>query len=166
MTVKEEEPGAARLPRRTGRSHYRKLGDDFDNAAVLPYLRRTPPEAARSPEAIGDTKTTRESPLQAGDRKTPQKTGRLTACGHSKLSEGRAGLRTVGETLQPETSGKDVKAFIRMRLFSSPDEMDAALTAAMPTCRKAAPGERAGNHPAGKGVQRQVLARRPAHPRD
>ena len=68
VTVKESRGRLSYLtPDRTKPITARKLGDDFDRAAVFAVLAQNAARAAPQPEAIEEHQDHAESPLQAGN---------------------------------------------------------------------------------------------------
>ena len=134
MTVKESRGRLSYLtPDRTKPITARKLGDDFDRAAVFAVLAQNAARAAPQPEAIEEHQDHAESPLQAGKapKNAPKQDGlqRLVDI-QKKLSEGKGrGYEQWAKLYNLKQAAKTLSVYQEYG-FSSPDELDAALTAA------------------------------------
>ena len=134
VTVKESWGRLSYLtPDRTKPITARKLGDDFDRAAVFAVLAQNAARAAPQPEAIEEHQDHAESPLQAGKapKNAPKQDGlqRLVDI-QKKLSEGKGrGYEQWAKLYNLKQAAKTLSVYQEYG-FSSPDELDAALTAA------------------------------------
>lgn len=134
VTVKESRGRLSYLtPDRTKPITARKLGDDFDRAAVFAVLAQNAARAAPQPEAIEEHQDHAESPLQAGKapKNAPKQDGlqRLVDI-QKKLSEGKGrGYEQWAKLYNLKQAAKTLSVYQEYG-FSSPDELDAALTAA------------------------------------
>ena len=134
VTVKESRGRLSYLtPDRTKPITARKLGDDFDRAAVFAVLAQNAARAAPQPEAIEEHQDHAESPLQAGKapKNAPKQDGlqRLVDI-QKKLSEGMGrGYEQWAKLYNLKQAAKTLSVYQEYG-FSSPDELDAALTAA------------------------------------
>ena len=134
VTVKESRGRLSYLtPDRTKPITARKLGDDFDRAAVFAVLAQNAARAAPQPEAIEEHQDHAESPLQAGKapKNAPKQDGlqRLVDI-QKKLSEGKGrGYEEWAKLYNLKQAAKTLSVYQEYG-FSSPDELDAALTAA------------------------------------
>ena len=134
VTVKESRGRLSYLtPDRTKPITARKLGDDFDRAAVFAVLAQNASRAAPQPEAIEEHQDHAESPLQAGKapKNAPKQDGlqRLVDI-QKKLSEGKGrGYEQWAKLYNLKQAAKTLSVYQEYG-FSSPDELDAALTAA------------------------------------
>ena len=134
VTVKESRGRLSYLtPDRTKPISARKLGDDFDRAAVFAVLAQNAARAAPQPEAIEEHQDHAESPLQAGKapKNAPKQDGlqRLVDI-QKKLSEGKGrGYEQWAKLYNLKQAAKTLSVYQEYG-FSSPDELDAALTAA------------------------------------
>ena len=134
VTVKESRGRLSYLtPDRTKPITARKMGDDFDRAAVFAVLAQNAARAAPQPEAIEEHQDHAESPLQAGKapKNAPKQDGlqRLVDI-QKKLSEGKGrGYEQWAKLYNLKQAAKTLSVYQEYG-FSSPDELDAALTAA------------------------------------
>ena len=134
VTVKESRGRLSYLtPDRTKPITARKLGDDFDRAAVFAVLAQNAARAAPQPEAIEEHQDHAESPLQAGKapKNAPKQDGlqRLVDI-QKKLSEGKGrGYEQWAKLYNLKQAAKTLSVYQEYG-FSSPDALDAALTAA------------------------------------
>ena len=134
VTVKESRGRLSYLtPDRTKPITARKLGDDFDRAAAFAVLAQNAARAAPQPEAIEEHQDHAESPLQAGKapKNAPKQDGlqRLVDI-QKKLSEGKGrGYEQWAKLYNLKQAAKTLSVYQEYG-FSSPDELDAALTAA------------------------------------
>ena len=134
VTVKESRGRLSYLtPDRTKPITARKLGDEFDRAAVFAVLAQNAARAAPQPEAIEEHQDHAESPLQAGKapKNAPKQDGlqRLVDI-QKKLSEGKGrGYEQWAKLYNLKQAAKTLSVYQEYG-FSSPDELDAALTAA------------------------------------
>ncbi len=164
VTVKESRGRLSYLtPDRTKPITARKLGDDFDRAAVFAVLAQNAARAAPQPEAIEEHQDHAESPLQAGKapKNAPKQDGlqRLVDI-QKKLSEGKGrGYEQWAKLYNLKQAAKTLSVYQEYG-FSSPDELDAALTAAYADLQESSSRlkELETTLREKKEVQRQVLA--------
>ena len=164
VTVKESRGRLSYLtPDRAKPITARKLGDDFDRAAVLAILEQNAARTAKQTEAIEEHQDRTESPLQAGKARqnAPKQDGlqRLVDI-QKKLSEGKGrGYEQWAKLHNLKQAAKTLSVYQEYG-FSSPDELDAALTAAYADLQESSSGlkELETTLREKKELQRQVLA--------
>ena len=134
VSVKESRGRLSYLtPDRTKPITARKLGDDFDRAAVLATLAQNAARAAEQTEAIEEHQDRTESPLQTGKalKNAPKQDGLQQLVDiQKKLSEGKGrGYEQWAKLYNLKQAAKTLSVYQEYG-FSSPEELDAALTAA------------------------------------
>ena len=134
VSVKESRGRLSYLtPDRTKPITARKLGDDFDRAAVLAILEQNAARAAEQTAAIEEHQDRTESPLQTGKdtKNAPKQDGlqRLVDI-QKKLSEGKGRSYEQWAKLHNLKQAAKTLSVYQEYGFSSPEELDAALTAA------------------------------------
>ena len=164
VTVKESRGRLSYLtPDRAKPITARKLGDDFDRAAVLAALEQNAARAAEQTAAIEEHQDRAESPLQAGKapKNAPKQDGlqRLVDI-QKKLSEGKGRSYEQWAKLHNLKQAAKTLSVYQEYGFSSPDELDAALTAAYADLQESSSGlkELETTLREKKELQRQVLA--------
>ncbi len=133
MTVKESRGRLSYLtPDRTKPITARKLGDDFDRAAVLSVLEQNAARAAEKPAAIAEypavSKTAygRKAPKNAPNNDAVQRMVDIAA----KRAEGKGRGYEKWATMHNLKQMSATLMLYQQYGFSSPDELDAAISAA------------------------------------
>ena len=144
VTVKESRGRLSYLtPDRTKPITARKLGDDFDRAAIFSVLEQNAARAAEKPAAIAEYPGSIKDRLRAKkEAKTAPKQDAVQRMVDiaAKRAEGKGRGYEKWATMHNLKQMSATLMLYQQYGFSSPDELDAAISAAPPPRRRALPG--------------------------